>query len=72
MRNILFTVKTFGMHFGICFVMYMFINQFRIKYTRPKRTSLAHVIETFQLELNKLSDKALLELLLGKIDAKYG
>ena len=67
-----FTSKNIGMHFGICFVMYMFINQFRIKHTRPKKTSLARVIETFQLELDKLSDKALLEIFLGKIDEKYG
>ena len=60
------------MYFGIGFVMYMFIDQFRIKHIRPKMTSLASVIETSQLELDKLSDKALLELFLGKIDEKYG
>ena len=58
--------RNIEMHFSLRLILYMIINQYRIKHTRPSKTSLGDVIYSFETELSKLSDKQLLNLFAGK------
>jgi hypothetical protein len=64
--------RNIEMFFGLRLILYMILNQYRVRHTRRSRTSLNSVVESFQDELSKLSDKKLLMLFSGKLEIKSG